>query len=81
MEITVLAFGRLRELLGFSERSIRVPVAACIDDVWGILAAEVPTIAGLRASTRIACNGALAPGTCALQDGDDLALLPPVSGG
>jgi molybdopterin synthase sulfur carrier subunit len=79
--VTVVAFARLRELLGFSERSIRVPDSACIDDVWTLLVADAPSVAELRDSTRIACNGALAPGTHALEDGDDLALLPPVSGG
>jgi len=77
----VLAFARLRELLGFGERRIGVPDGTTIDDVWAQLAGGSAELAGLRASTRFARNGALAHGGTVVHAGDEIALLPPVGGG
>lgn len=79
--VRVLAFARLRELLGFGERDVDVADGATIDDVWAQLAAGSAELAGLRASTRFARNGALADGGSAVNAGDEIALLPPVGGG
>ena len=77
----VLAFARLRELLGFGERLVTVPNGTTLDGLWSQLAAGTPQLAGLRASTRFARNGELADGSAAVWDGDEIALLPPVGGG
>lgn len=79
--VRVLAFARLRELLGFGERLVDVPVAATLDDVWAQVTRDVPALRELRASTRFARNGALAGAGAAVADGDEIALLPPVGGG
>ncbi|HEY8320725.1 MAG TPA: MoaD/ThiS family protein [Candidatus Baltobacteraceae bacterium] len=81
MTVSVVAFARLRELLGFSQRSVALPDAATVDDAWSAIATGTPAVAALRASTRIACNGAIARGDRALHDGDELSLLPPAGGG
>jgi molybdopterin converting factor small subunit len=80
-EVRVLAFARLRELLGFGERRVDVATGTTIEDVWAQLAAGSPQLAGLRASTRFARNGALADGGTVVNTGDEIALLPPVGGG
>ena len=91
----VLAFARLRELLGFGERLVTVPPGTTLDALWSQLAAdaqqrdgdahqlggEAHQLDGLRASTRFARNGELAGGDAVLCDGDEIALLPPVGGG
>ena len=82
MRLRLLAFARLRELLGWSEREIDVPENARAEDVWSELVAECAALAPLRGSTRVALNGAvLARWDGALAAGDELALLPPSSGG
>jgi molybdopterin converting factor small subunit len=81
VRVKVLAFARLRELLGFGERQLDVAEGATLDDVWSGLARDAGGIAELRASTRFARNGALANGTTTAHDGDEIALLPPVGGG
>ena len=81
MSIHVLAFARLRELLGFSRRELDIEDGATVADVWARLARDVAGLDGLRASTRFARNGALATASTALRDGDEIALLPPVGGG
>ena len=81
METRVLAFARLRELLGFGERRVEVPDGTTIDGLWLQLAAGLPQLAGLRASTRFARNGELVDGGTVVSAGDEIALLPPVGGG
>jgi molybdopterin synthase catalytic subunit len=81
MALRVLAFARLRELLGFGERSIEIAPASTLDDVWRSLTAEIPEAVRLRASTRFAHNGIIADGATRVADGDEIALLPPVGGG
>ena len=81
MTARVLAFARLRELLGFGEARVDVPDGTTIDGLWARLAQEAPPLAELRASTRFARNGELVAGTAVVHDGDEIALLPPVGGG
>jgi molybdopterin converting factor small subunit len=81
MALRVLAFARLRELLGFGERSIDVAPAATLEDVWTSLTAALPEATRLRASTRFARNGEIVDGATRVADGDEIALLPPVGGG
>lgn len=77
----MLAFARLRELLGFGDRELDVDDGTTLDDVWVRLARDAVGLEGLRSSTRFARNGALADGASLLRDGDEVALLPPVGGG
>ncbi len=81
MEVRVLAFARLREVLGFGERRVDLAAPATLDDLWATLAGAQPEAARLRASTRFARNGVIADGATAVGDGDEIALLPPVGGG
>jgi molybdopterin converting factor small subunit len=81
MAVRVLAFARLRELLGFGERSLEMGDARTLDDVWSRLTAASPEAARMRASTRFARNGVVVDGSVRIADGDEIALLPPVGGG
>jgi molybdopterin converting factor small subunit len=81
IEVRVLAFARLRELLGFGERRFAVSPAATLDDVWSAVTHGQPEAARLRTSTRFARNGVLADGAAHVGPGDEIALLPPVGGG
>ena len=81
MEVRLLVFAGLRELLGASERELALPEGARIRDAWELLAQRCPALAELRGSTRVARNGRLASFDDDLSDGDELALLPPVGGG
>ena len=81
MALRVLAFARLRELLGFGERALDVGEAITLDDVCASLTAASPEAARMRASTRFARNGVVVDGSTRVADGDEIALLPPVGGG
>jgi molybdopterin converting factor small subunit len=81
MTVRVLAFARLRELLGRGELRLELGPQADIAEAWSALCALHPPIASLGASTRFARNGRLVEPSEPLADGDEFALLPPVGGG
>jgi molybdopterin converting factor small subunit len=81
MQVRVLAFARLRELLGFGTRDVDVPDGTTLEALWTSLAGGTAELAPFRASTRFARNGALADAATPLREGDEVALLPPVGGG
>jgi molybdopterin converting factor subunit 1 len=81
MQIRVLAFARLRELLEAPETSLAIPEESRVADVWTALVQRCPPLAKERGSTRVARNGRLVSFDETLVDGDELAFLPPVGGG
>jgi molybdopterin converting factor small subunit len=81
VKIRVVAFARVREVLGTPESELVLAPDARISDAWGALLARAPALTELRASTRVARNGRIVADDCVLQEGDELALLPPSGGG
>jgi molybdopterin synthase catalytic subunit/molybdopterin synthase sulfur carrier subunit len=79
--VRVLAFARIREILGSASAERTVAAHASVAEVWEGLAREFPALAPLHGSTRFARNGAFVAGGQTLEDGDELALLPPFGGG
>jgi molybdopterin converting factor subunit 1 len=79
--IRVVAFARVRELLGFSEREFGLADVPTVGALRARLERDVPELLPLRASTRIARNGQIVDDTASLKEGDEVALLPPVGGG
>ena len=72
--LTVLAFARYRDLLGFER--LELPPALTVDALL-----SDPRFARLPKDALLAVNQAFADRAAALKDGDEVALLPPVSGG
>jgi molybdopterin converting factor subunit 1 len=81
MRITIRLFGRLHDLAGAAELAREVPDAATVESVWQGLAAEFPAVAPYARSVSAAVNADFAKKTTTLFDGDEVAFLPPVSGG
>ena len=81
MHVTIRLFARLRELAGASELSRQVPEDAVARDAWDTLVAEFPALADYSRSISCAVNEEYARLTAPLKDGDEVAFLPPVSGG
>jgi molybdopterin converting factor small subunit len=81
MRVRVLAFARLRELLGFGQRDVELAPDTTVEALWEQLVPEAQAAAALRPSTRFARNGTLVDGSVPLLDGDEVALMPPVGGG
>ena len=80
MAVTVVFLGPLRDLAGTDSQEVAAPL-----DWEGLLAAVGDEIAGQLRNERVnvACAGKVLADKAALlaQDGDEVALLPPVSGG
>jgi len=79
--VRVVAFARVREILGESDIALMLAEPARVSDAWSALAGRAPALDALRASTRVARNGRLCAYDEPLADGDELALLPPSGGG
>jgi molybdopterin converting factor subunit 1 len=81
MRVTVRLFARLRDITGASELSREAPSGATIGSVWHQLAAEFPELAPYERSISSAVNADYARMNHPVRDGDEIAFLPPVSGG
>ena len=79
--VRVLAFARVREIAGHSEFERELDAGATIGSLWAALVDELPELAHFSKSIRFAHNGQIAGAASLLEDGDEVALLPPVSGG
>jgi molybdopterin synthase catalytic subunit len=79
--VRVRLFAIQRELAGTREVGLELADGADVEAAWTALAGRFPVLAPGRASLRFARNGDYAePGTV-LEDGDEVAMIPPVSGG
>jgi MoaE-MoaD fusion protein len=81
MRLRVRLFAIQRELAGSREVTLELPDGATIEDGWVALVERFPVLAPGRPSVRFARNGVYADPETALFDGDELACIPPVSGG
>ncbi|HTK94043.1 MAG TPA: molybdenum cofactor biosynthesis protein MoaE [Terriglobales bacterium] len=81
MQVRVLFFGLLREIAGGAEQRLAVKDGARLADVLAACEKQWPKLADYLPASATAINQEYASGDRALQDGDEVALLPPVSGG
>jgi molybdopterin converting factor subunit 1 len=81
MRVTVRLFARLREIAGRSEWTCEVPTGSTVADVWRALVAHVPSASALENSVSCAVNADFSRMDAVVADGDEIAFLPPVSGG
>jgi molybdopterin synthase catalytic subunit len=81
MKIKVLFFGVTQDLTGLQEERTEFPEGLSLDGLWGRYAARFPRLNDLSGAVLLAVNQEIADRTRALQDGDEVAFLPPVSGG
>jgi len=81
MPVTVRLFARLRDIVGASELERDVPANASVKTVWNELVAEFPPLGAYATSISVAVNADYARMDAQVADGDEVAFLPPVSGG
>ncbi len=79
--MTVRLFARLREIAGRDALTRDVPAGSTLADVWASLVDEWPGMRAFDTTVSGAVNAEYARMTRALSEGDEVAFLPPVSGG
>jgi molybdopterin synthase catalytic subunit len=81
VRIRVLFFGVLRDVTGLREDSIDLPDGGRAAGVFDLYSARFPRLGEMSASIVLAVNQKFCAPSVPLSDGDELAFLPPVSGG
>ena len=81
MLVKILLFARLRDITGKADLARQLPEAATAQTAWDVLAQEFPGLAPYSGTISCAVNEEYARLTTALREGDEVAFLPPVSGG
>ena len=81
MQVTVKFFATYRELAGTRETKVRLSDRATVRDLLDSVYAKHPQLKGHGDAMLLAVNHEFADPAATLQDGDEVALMPPVSGG
>ena len=81
MRVTIRLFARLRDLAGSGELVRDVSNPATVETVWRSLVDEMPDLRAYERTMSVAVNADYAKMSATVHDGDEVAFLPPVSGG
>lgn len=81
MRIRVLFFGQLKEITGVSHEDAELSEGARVDDLFERYGRRFPRLVEFRGSLATAVNQEYADWRTRLAAGDEVAFLPPVSGG
>lgn len=79
--INLLYFAMFREHIGASSERLSIPTGTTAGDVFELISERYPALAPMRESTLVMINESYAEPHQVLVDGDEVALIPPVSGG
>ncbi len=81
IRVSLLLFASVAEAVGERRREVRVPEGTTVRGLFLLLAEDVPALAGRADHVSFARNQQFVPPDTVLTDGDELAVIPPVSGG
>jgi molybdopterin synthase catalytic subunit len=81
MRVRVLFFGRLKDIVGKSEEQAELSDGARVEDLFERYGRSFPELAKFRPSVVASVNQEFAEWRAPLASGDEVAFLPPVSGG
>jgi molybdopterin converting factor subunit 1 len=81
IRINVLFFGRLKDAIGHGQESIEISPDSRIEDLFAQCVARYPELAEHRSAIAVSRNREFAAWSTPLHPGDEIAFLPPVSGG
>ena len=77
----ILFFAQAKDAAGAAELEMKIFDGAGVEEIWEKLIAEKPKLVAFRKTTRLARNGEYADAQTKFTDADEVALIPPVSGG
>ena len=81
MKITLKAFAAVKDIINAEELTLEVPGDTTVKSLLSILADQYPPVEKLCDILLIAINESYADRDAVIQEGDTVALFPPVSGG
>jgi molybdopterin converting factor subunit 1 len=81
IRVRVLFFGRLKDVAGLQEDCVDFPSEATIEQLFAAYVRQNPELAKYRSSLVASRNQEFASWNTPLHSGDEVAFLPPVSGG
>lgn len=81
MVVRVLYFGIVRERLGLREEAVELPMGSKVADLTALLSAKHGNLAAGVSALRLAVNLEYVDSDAILRDNDEVAVIPPVSGG
>src|SRR5271166_6413653 len=81
MQVRVLYLGMLRDIAGREQERVSLAEGACLSDLCAELEQRFPKLRGFRNSLALALNQEYSDAAAELRDNDEVALIPPVSGG
>jgi len=81
MKVKVLLFAQMKEDAGASQLDIELETGSTVGDVWESVLQSFPKYRGLNSSVAFAVNAEYANKTSTVNEGDEVAVIPPVSGG
>jgi MoaE-MoaD fusion protein len=81
MRVRILFFGQLKEIVGAAEETAELPENASLEDVFARYSRRFAKFAEFRPSIAASVNQEYADARTVLTNGDEIAFLPPVSGG
>ena len=77
----VLLFAQVKDAIGAAELDLKISGSFGVPEFWQAVIAAQPKLAAFQSSTRLARNGEYADAQTIFSDADEVALIPPVSGG
>lgn len=81
MRVKVLFFGQVKDFTGLASDELELPPGATVQTVFDHYAAPAPRLRQMEKSILMARNQEFTARTALLAEGDEIAFLPPVSGG
>jgi molybdopterin converting factor subunit 1 len=81
MRVTVRYLGPLRDITGHNGETVEVANGAVVGELYSTLQQRIPQLQQFRHIVALAVNGEYAGSETELREGDEVALIPPVSGG
>lgn len=79
--MTVLYFAHARRITGVSQEEIHASSPLSASDFWDLLIQHHPDLSLLRSSSRLARNNDFLTSSAHIEPTDEIAVIPPVSGG